>query len=229
MDIITRKQIKIFNQSFDFNYFIGLIVGLIIFIPCLIFGFQHQLTGFEKSVFLYINGWPNFLKEPAVLITNGLGASYPIALCVLIPIAFKRYKLAWRFFFVVGLAGVVMEVIKRVVLEPRPYILLHNHLNNRSLSTGDYSFPSGHVVVATALALVLWLILPKKWRFISIIWILLVAISRVYLGAHSPVDVIAGFSVGLIIFSIVELLPTKLAKKLYLDDDASLLNKTKNK
>jgi membrane-associated phospholipid phosphatase len=229
MDIITRKQIKIFNQSFDFNYFIGLIVGLIIFIPCLIFGLQHQLTGFEKSVFLYINGWPNFLKEPAVLITNGLGASYPIALCVLIPIAFKRYKLAWRFFFVVGLAGVVMEVIKRVVLEPRPYILLHNHLNNRSLSTGDYSFPSGHVVVATALALVLWLILPKKWRFISIIWILLVAISRVYLGAHSPVDVIAGFSVGLIIFSIVELLPTKLAKKLYLDDDASLLNKTKNK
>jgi len=223
----TNKQIKIFNQNFDLNLLVGLLIGLIIFIPCLILGFQHQLTGFEKQVFDYINDWPNFLKTPALLITEGLGAGYPIALCILIPIAVKRYRLAWRFFVVVGSAGVVMEVIKYIVKEPRPYILLHNHLHLRAVEIGNNSFPSGHVVVATAMALVLWLILPKKYRFISVIWILLVAISRVYLGVHAPIDVVGGFAVGLIVFYIIELLPPKLAKKLYLDDDKSLLKKAK--
>ena len=92
---------------------------------------------------------------------------------------------------------VLKHIFKRV--RPEPFF-------NTILPTSD-SFPSGHALGAFcfygALAAILTARTDKVWLKI-LIWtaatamILLVGISRIYLGVHFPSDVVAGYAVGLI-------------------------------
>lgn len=211
--------------AYPTSYIVGFIIGVLLFIPTLLIAHAHHLGGFQERIFYDFNNLPNGFKEPALWVTEGLGAGYPIALCILVPLLLKRFRLAWRFFVVVGGTGVVMEVAKLIAKEPRPIVLLHGRLQQRAVEGGLTSFPSGHEAVATAMALTLWLVLPRAWRWLSIAWILIVAVSRLYLGVHTPADIIGGFAIGLMAVCFVRLLPGKIAKPLHLEDEAALLER----
>ncbi|HET9174186.1 MAG TPA: phosphatase PAP2 family protein [Candidatus Saccharimonadales bacterium] len=211
------------SKALPRTYIVGLIIGILIFIPSLLIAHAHQLTGWQATLFHDINNLPNGGEKPALWITEGLGAGYPIAVCVIIPALFKRFRLAWRFFVTVGGTGVIMEIAKFIAKEPRPVALLHGHLHERAIETGLNSFPSGHAAVATAMALTVWLILPRRWRWVSIVWILVVGFSRVYLGVHQVNDIVGGFAIGLIAVCVVRLLPASLATKLHLYHDRDTL------
>ncbi len=65
-----------------------------------------------------------------------------------------------------------------------------------------YSFPSGHAMgsmaLAAALVVLLW---PTRWRSITLLvgafFVLMVGLSRVYLGVHYPSDILAGWAASL--------------------------------
>jgi undecaprenyl-diphosphatase len=101
---------------------------------------------------------------------------------------------------VVPLGQLLNVGLKHVFQRARPLVpepLVH-------LTT--YSFPSGHAVASTLLygvlcALVLQRVRSRFWRVAAatgaVAMVLLVAFSRVYLGAHYLSDVIAGMAVGI--------------------------------
>lgn len=65
----------------------------------------------------------------------------------------------------------------------------------------NYSFPSGHAMGSATLACVLTLLAwHTRWRWpvavIAAAFVLLVGLSRVYLGVHYPSDILAGWSVA---------------------------------
>jgi membrane-associated phospholipid phosphatase len=93
-------------------------------------------------------------------------------------------------------AGLVVQVVKRLVHTPRPLSVLgaeHVHLVLEPL--GQLSFPSGHAAAAAALAVAVAL---RYGRQVSWIWVLafLGGLSRVYVGAHWVTDVGAGWLLG---------------------------------
>jgi membrane-associated phospholipid phosphatase len=193
-------------------------VGLLLLAASMISAGSNALGGWQANLFHGINNESDGLKTAALWITEGLGAAYPIALCVIIPLLLKKYRLSWRFFFTTGGAIVAGFVVKYLVNEPRPEAILHHHnIHVRAIETGP-GFPSGHMLAATALALTLWFILPRAWRWVSVLWILLVAWSRLYLGVHTPADIVSGFAIGLMAVCFVRLLPPKIAKPLKLDE-----------
>jgi undecaprenyl-diphosphatase len=206
-------------------YVVGMVVGLLLLAPVTLMAHKHQLTGMQLSIFRAFNNLhlPSFVTSLSKVLTEALGAAYPIAACVLIPLLFKKYRLAWRFLVTAGGSTAVFYVVKKIIKEPRPYTMLHNNLHMRVVETGP-SFPSGHQTAATALALTLWIILPNKWRWVSVLWIAAVAFTRLYLGAHTPGDVIGGFAIGLMAVSFISLLPPSIAKLVRLEREKLLDN-----
>lgn len=214
------------TESNNTSYVIGFVIGALLLVWTAVMAHGHQLSGWQAHIFYDFDNinLPSAFVTIAKWLTEALGAAYPIAACAVVAALYKRYRLAWRFLCTAGGATIVFYAIKKLINEPRPIAMLHGSLHQRVVETGP-GFPSGHETAATALALTLWLVLPKQWRWLSIAWIAVVAVSRLYLGVHTPGDVIGGFAVGLMSVCFVQLLPSVLAQKIYLYSGAALLQK----
>ena len=95
-------------------------------------------------------------------------------------------------------AGVLNQLLKVVFQRARPVL---EHL----VEQGGYSFPSGHsmgsmICYGGILFLLSKVIHEKTLRlgliFLGAVLILLIGISRIYLGVHFATDIIGGFSAG---------------------------------
>lgn len=78
---------------------------------------------------------------------------------------------------------------------------------------GSYSFPSGHTQSVTALFSPLAFSYKKLWfKIICFILIVLVGFSRLYLGVHTPEDVLVAFGITLLISILISIFYEKLEK-----------------
>ncbi len=91
----------------------------------------------------------------------------------------------------------VNQLLVAAVAEPRPYTVIPDALVLVSRSP-DYSFPSDHAVMAGAVAAGV-LLVNRRLGMAAAVLALVMALTRVYVGAHFPVDVAAGLGVGAII------------------------------
>ena len=91
-----------------------------------------------------------------------------------------------------GGAAAINSLLKLLFARPRP------HLFPPLVVESGFSFPSGHVTASVAaygfLAFVLWQNKHRVWALLSVAWVFLVAISRIYLGVHYPSDTIAAIA-----------------------------------
>ncbi len=67
--------------------------------------------------------------------------------------------------------------------------------------TGTFSFFSGHAANSIASMTFLFLILNKyyKYTFLIFLYPLIFAYSRIYLGVHFPIDILTGYTFGIIL------------------------------
>ncbi|HVZ66949.1 MAG TPA: phosphatase PAP2 family protein [Patescibacteria group bacterium] len=163
--------------------------------------FENDLNIFDNNIlhFLYSIRTP-FLNEIMIFITN-LGGDFVVILGILI-IAYLFIKNHNRAALIMGLvlimSGILDTVLKDIVKRPRPQF-------HPLVTETGYSFPSGHamnsfVFYAVLSYLVFYFTKSKKlaiiFAIVSMLLVLLIGISRVYLGVHYPSDVIAGYIAG---------------------------------
>jgi membrane-associated phospholipid phosphatase len=80
--------------------------------------------------------------------------------------------------------------------------------------TSGYGIPSGHTQYATALYFLVAYLVGGFWIWLAAgIFVLLTALSRVYLGSHFPQDVLGGFLVGSVLLALTILWDRRLAKR----------------
>lgn len=94
------------------------------------------------------------------------------------------------------IAQYLVMLIKDIVQEPRPYLA-----DSRIVSEGEhgFSFPSGHAMGSMVFygLLILWT--DQRWlRWLLAALIVLIGLSRNYLGVHYPHDVLFGWLLGMI-------------------------------
>jgi membrane-associated phospholipid phosphatase len=66
-------------------------------------------------------------------------------------------------------------------------------------------FPSGHTAVAFAMAVVVMPYLSIRWRVAVAVVAVVVAIARMYFGAHLPLDTLGGAALGVAIGACIHL------------------------
>lgn len=92
------------------------------------------------------------------------------------------------------LAVAVNQPVAALVGERRPYAA-HPAALVLVDRTTDWSFPSDHAVMAGAAAVGL-LLVSRRLGALAVTAALLMAVTRVYVGAHYPLDVLAGLCLG---------------------------------
>lgn len=92
-------------------------------------------------------------------------------------------------------------LLKSLVGRPRPSIVLPVMIEPL------FSFPSGHTMMAAGvyglISLILWQRQRKILSLVSAVWVVLIALSRVYLGVHYPSDVLASLLLGYVLLGII--------------------------
>jgi undecaprenyl-diphosphatase len=104
-------------------------------------------------------------------------------------------------------AALLNLVAKEAIARPRPVF------HDPSVALTTFSFPSGHTMGTTAVYAALAIIVARRTRYAplvvagSAVMIVLVAASRVYLGAHYVSDVVGGVLLGLawVLFVLIAL------------------------
>ena len=132
-------------------------------------------------------------------ITNFARAYSLIAITILLFFVIKNKKIPLM--IAINLVGVFLtsQIFKFIFRRARPDVLT-------LVSASGYSYPSGHTMVSTAyFAFITYLLCKKVKRKIdkialiifSVVMILLIGFSRIYLGVHYLSDVIGGFLLGI--------------------------------
>lgn len=136
-----------------------------------------------------------------------LGQKEVILPLVLVFFAWLIYCKRWRAAFHVITLGILaagsVYVLKNIIQSPRPWGVLAN--------PETYSMPSGHATIATTVFMGIAFLYasyvrPKyRWPiyFIGITFVLLIGISRLYLGAHWFTDVLAAWLLGAAVLMFV--------------------------
>ncbi|TWP36818.1 phosphatase PAP2 family protein [Leekyejoonella antrihumi] len=107
-------------------------------------------------------------------------------------------------------AFLVTEIIKSQIAELRPCRSMpHAFIIESCPAPTDYAMPSGHTTFAVATAIAL-LIVNRKLGMLTLLLAILEGVSRVYVGAHYPHDVVAAFIVAIVVVIPVSLILRRL-------------------
>jgi undecaprenyl-diphosphatase len=159
----------------------------------------------DDAVLLWLNARATPTLDIAALEVTSLGSTTVVVLILLLSSAFlwsARHHYSVLLLWVAMIGGTVLNLqLKAEFGRPRPHLFPW-----RTVQVGHSSFPSGHaftaVILYATLAYLLARLEPTRLQrrltfVIAGIVILLVGLSRLYLGVHYPSDVLAGYVVGL--------------------------------
>ncbi|MEU2451074.1 phosphatase PAP2 family protein [Streptomyces sp. NPDC012765] len=109
------------------------------------------------------------------------------------------------------LAFAVSSGLKSLLHESRPCQSLHAITLEACPAPGDWSFPSNHATLAAAAAVALWFV-SVRIGALAAVAALMMAASRVWVGAHYPHDVAAGLAVGALVTATLAMLLSRHAE-----------------
>jgi len=187
----------------------------------------YDWGGANDAIFSWVNSISGDIYDKAMLLLSSIGDHhnfyYYITILAVVALLFyfvrklsgrggAPYLLAGWFGALIvlvasyGAEGVILPAAKNYFAYPRPYMAATYEVRmlERKPSEDDYrSFPSGHAAFITMMVVGLWPVLSKNMKIFGVLLIFGVCWSRLALGMHFPVDVLAGFLLSLVLVIIM--------------------------
>ena len=222
IDIIDRKRKEAI--SFPPQVTVWIVSGLLFSTICLYMFIRLSTDLIEKKTFLFdqrvidiVQSFSSPVMDGLMLFITDMGSKFMLGLLLVISMIwlFVKRKDVWGmrlYFITVAGGGLLNLLLKKFFDRERPNI-------NIMIEANGFSFPSGHSMGSmTYYGFLIYLILRSKRKPLSklglgillCLVILLIGISRIYLGVHYPSDVLAGFIAGsvwlMICISLLEII-----------------------
>ena len=188
-----EKPAKTDTKKGHKSQIVVMVIALVVFWVCTALAYNKTASSFEKAVFDSVYNLPKSLTGPAIAITM-LGSIWMVGIACVVAVLLKKYRLAVRIALVGFVTYCFVWLTKVAVGRPRPNVLLH--VAQRGPKEESYGFVSGHSAVVAAVGLTLLFIYKPKWRWVIWLIMVLVPLSRLFLGVHLPLDVIGGLALG---------------------------------
>lgn len=189
---MSRKRILLISLCLLVFIFLGIIVKM------------YGAINFDLVVssFIYEMRTP-FLNSIMKIITFSANWQSIVIFClILLLIPYTRKEIGFPVSIFCLSSSIINSILKNIVGRERPLDIYN------LIQTTNFSFPSGHAMTGLLFYSLMIIVVRKyiKDRPVAnittglfVLLIILIGFSRVYLGVHFPTDVIAGFSMGLIL------------------------------
>ncbi len=165
---------------------------------------DRPIVQLDQNVATALHAWatPTTTTTWILISTLGFQVLWVIVIAVAIYLA-KQRKRIHLITWIVGWAGgeALNQILKLFFARARPMF------SDPLLTPANYSFPSGHAMISAIMygLLAYFALLGVRGRAgrsaviaATIVLVLLIGLSRIYLGVHFVSDVIAGFAAGAI-------------------------------
>ena len=147
----------------------------------------------NQTLFLALNGDHNERLWSSLTI---LGDS-AVAIVLLLPFCGRSPRLISALFIAVVLGSIFVHVPKMIFDVTRPAgVLMPDQIQIIGPRLVRESFPSGHATSAFIVAGLLIMYLRNAWRWLLLLPAVAIALSRIVVGAHWPLDVLTGAGLG---------------------------------
>ncbi|MGZ4200143.1 MAG: phosphatase PAP2 family protein [Thermoleophilia bacterium] len=163
-----------------------------------------DVSALERDVFHAINRLPD-TAAPALWVVMQAGSFPAIFVAAGLALAARRPRLSVALAAGGTATWLLAKGVKQVVDRARPEALLHDVRIYGPAATG-LGYPSGHAAVAAFVMTVAGPHLTRPTRVIGWVVVGLVAFTRVFVGAHLPLDAVGGLLLGWTTGSVTNLL-----------------------
>ena len=143
-------------------------------------------------------------------VVTQLGSIFALIIATVIAWIARKTKIALMLAGSGLISYCVCWVVKEIIARPRPYVLLPS-IQSHDWSAVGYGYPSAHAAVTASIVFVLYPLVKKPYRPLLLIPLVMVALSRIFLGVHTPLDVIGGAAVGAGVVGAMEYFMNKKA------------------
>lgn len=153
----------------------------------------ESLIPWGFSVILWVQTWRNPVFDALFLSATGIGSEIGVALLIAVIYWSVDRGLGVELTYLTLLASYSTAALKQTFAIPRPagpgmFMIWQPK---------SFSFPSGHAQVAVSLFTFLGIKIPHpRFRLVMFVLAPVICLSRIYLGAHYPQDVLGGLIVG---------------------------------
>ena len=182
-----------------------IVICLLVFSLIALLILLDNVSSFDNFVYKYVTYYMNDNITTFFKVITFFGSVWCILIISLILVILSK---KYRLYFVINpiCSDVLNRILKLIFGRPRPNIL-------RLITESGYSFPSGHGMMSIIYyGFIIYLIWQKdyklKWKILLIIplvlLILLVGISRIYLGVHYASDILAAFMIGIVYLIVLK-------------------------
>ena len=165
-------------------------------------GFDHFILNALHSFAFFTGGHFNwFFRLISYFGDKGI---FLLTLSVFLMLFKKTRKVGICMFGSIGCGAIITNFIfKDLVARPRPFmsnVLEYNEWWKYagSVIEDDFSFPSGHTTAMMGAMMSIFFLSKSKKKYWTILFVILMGISRNYLMVHYPSDVLGGIIVGFI-------------------------------
>ena len=168
---------------------------------------REAINQLDTTFFLWLNGLNAPWLDPIMVWVTERNHWFPLY-ALLVGWIIYRYRKETIGLLLTIIAAVAMgDQLSSSVLKPLTHRLRPCHvpalqkLIHHILDCGgQYGFVSSHAATTFALATSLWLLFGQRhpWVRWTFVWAALISYSRIYVGVHYPIDVLAGTGVGVL-------------------------------